>query len=63
MLNKEKLLIELRHDLGNAILKRDVHDPNKAREVIVHHICKDEAEYVQSLIDAIERGDYDVAHV
>jgi len=57
--DKTKFLSELKLDVANAILKRDAHNPNNARDVIIYHICKDEAEYAQSIIDAIERGDYD----
>ena len=55
-----RFLAELKLDVKNAIIKRDANDPNNARDVIIHHICKDEAEYAQSIIDAIERGDYEV---
>ena len=59
MFNKGKFLSIMRQDVKDAIIKRDAHDPNNASAAIIHHICKDEAKYAQSIIDAIERGDYD----
>lgn len=59
MFDKNKFLSVMKQDVKDAISKRDANDPNDARCAIIHHICKDEAEYAQSIIDAIERGDYD----
>lgn len=59
-LNKEKLLKVLSEDVTRAKEKMNDYDPNNVREAIIHHICKDEVEYAQSIIDAIENGDYDV---
>jgi hypothetical protein len=59
MFDKDKFLSAMKEDVKEAIRKRDANDPNNARCVMIHHVCKDEAEYAQSIIDAIERGDYE----
>ena len=59
MFDKDKFLSVMKQDVKDAISKRDSHDPTLTRDVLIYHICKDEAEYAQSIIDAIERGDYD----
>jgi len=59
-LNKAKLLAVLRDDVTEAEKRKDANDPNNPREAIIHHICKDEARYAQSIIDVIESGKYDM---
>jgi len=63
MFDKDKFLSEMKGDVAEAIRKRDANDPDNARDAVIYHICKDEAEYAQSIIDAIERGDYEVKDV
>jgi hypothetical protein len=58
-LNKQKLLEALKGDVLAGQKKRDRYDLNDPREAIIHHICKDEVEYAQTIIAAIEAGDYD----
>ncbi len=59
-LDKTKLLKELEKDIVRAKERMITYNPYNPREAIIYHICKDEAEYTQSLIDVITRGDYDV---
>jgi hypothetical protein len=60
LLNKSKLLDALKFDVSHAKEKMNEYDPNNPREAIIHHICKDELEYAQSIIDTIEDGVYDM---
>ena len=61
-LDKSKLLEALNADVTQAKEKMGAYNLNNAREAIIHHICKDELEYVESLIEAIEYGYYDVVN-
>jgi anti-sigma28 factor (negative regulator of flagellin synthesis) len=61
MIDKEKLIKILKQDINHGEIRIDKCDiQNSSCDAIIYHIVKDEIKYIESLIDAIERGDYDI---
>lgn len=60
LLDKEKLLAELKADIESGKEKQTHFDVNNPRDCVGYHIINDEIKYIQSLIDYIEGGNYDV---
>ena len=60
MIKKEALLKELRADIDTGKEKLERIQPLLfPHDAVIYYIIKDEMEYIESLIEAIERGDYD----
>ena len=58
-IDKTKFLSELIKDKKCGIARLEQLDPKYLTHAISYHIVSDEIEYITSVIEAIERGDYD----
>lgn len=59
-LNKEKLISVLKEDIIEGRLRLQKLSPMVPSQCVMYYIINDEIQYIQSLIDVIEVGTYDV---